>query len=62
MKFAEVMVAGFVAAGLQLDPDPVTNVAKCVSCGNPTYQSIAADLNREPPLCTACSHHCEENP
>lgn len=50
-----VMVGLVVTAVRTFDPDPVVNVAACTSCGQPTFQPIAADEAREPVLCTACS-------
>jgi len=64
---AVVLLLSLIAAGLRLldgpgAPDPVINVARCVACNQPTFQSVAADINRTPPLCSHCQTADEETP
>jgi len=50
-----IYIALLTAAMGRATPDPVVNLAYCISCGAPTFQSIADDLNCKPPLCSACT-------
>jgi len=52
------ILTGYVAvvtAMLHQQPDPVVNIARCLSCGAATFQSVVDDINRKPPLCSDCT-------